>query len=64
MNNQAAVLEFVSSKYAEWTKSQEGQKSAYDYEESYDHFIQVLSKGILQLSVGQEDKSRKKNSSK
>lgn len=55
------ALAIFSSKYEVWAKSQEGQKDAYEYEKSFDEFIQQASREVLQESVGQEKDSRKKN---
>lgn len=60
MNNKAAAVELFSSKYDEWINSQIGQTSAYEYEKSYDLFVQQLTKELLQISVGAENHDRKK----
>ena len=41
-----------------WEKSQQGQTSAYAYEKSYEEFINLLSKELLQESIGNLPKDR------
>lgn len=61
MTTKEDALAIFSTKYEAWSRSQEGQKDAYDYEKSFDEFMQQVSREILQESVGREEDSRKKN---
>lgn len=54
-------MAIFSTKYEAWVESQKGQKDAYEYERSFDEFMQQVSKEILQESVGREANTRKKN---
>ena len=54
-------MAIFSTKYEGWVESQKGQKDAYEYERSFDEFMQRVSKEILQQNVGRESDSRKKN---
>ena len=54
------IISIFSKRYDEWDKSQEGQTDAYEYESSFDKFINKMSKELLQQSVGEESDSRKK----
>jgi hypothetical protein len=54
------IMSIFSERYDEWDKSQEGQTDAYEYEASFDKFINKMSKELLQQSVGEESDSRKK----
>lgn len=45
-----------------WQASQEGQRSAYEYERSFAEMMHHLGQDILQASVGEEPDSRKKKS--
>ena len=53
-------MAIFSTKYEGWVESQKGQKDAYEYERSFDEFMQRVSKEILQQNVGRESDSRKK----
>lgn len=61
MTNKEDAMAIFSAKYEAWVESQKGQKDAYEYERSFDEFMQHVSQEILQLSVGQEPDNRKKN---
>jgi hypothetical protein len=61
MTNKAEVMAIFSTKYDAWSESQKGQTDAYEYERSFDEFMQQMSQELLQQSVGQEADSRKKN---
>lgn len=54
-------MAIFSIKYEAWVESQKGQKDAYEYERSFDEFMQQVSREILQESVGREVNTRKKN---
>jgi Lon protease-like protein len=55
------AIAIFSTKYAAWVESQKDQKDAYEYERSFDEFMQRISRDILQVSVGREPNARKKN---
>jgi hypothetical protein len=61
MTNKDAAMAIFSAKYEVWAKSQEGQTNAYEYEKSFDEFMQQVSREIFQESVGREADNRKKN---
>lgn len=46
------------SRIEAWEQSQQGQKSGYEYERSFDEMSQKLMKEIFQQSVGQIPDSR------
>jgi ribosomal protein L29 len=58
------------SRIEAWEQSQQGQKSGYEYERSFDEMSQQLMKEIFQQSVGplaesrHEKKSSRQNSDK
>ncbi|MGB3585828.1 MAG: hypothetical protein WBA23_04775 [Tunicatimonas sp.] len=56
------VMAMFSKQYDAWAASQEGQTSAYEYERSFDEFMQQMGRELLQQSVGQESDKRKKKS--
>lgn len=60
MEEKAKVMAIFSERYDAWKASQEGQSSGYEYERSFDAFMQQMGKELLQLSVGEETDSRKK----
>lgn len=59
-NKKAKVMAMFSERYDAWVASQEGQSSAYEYERSFDEFMQQMGRELLQQSVGEELKARKK----
>ena len=61
MTSKEEAMAIFSTKYEAWVESQKGQKDAYEYERSFDEFMQQVSKEILQESVGREANTRKKN---
>lgn len=61
MTSKEEALALFSTKYEAWVESQKMQKDAYEYERSFDEFMQQVSKEILQQSVGREPDTRKKN---
>jgi hypothetical protein len=61
MKSKEDAMAIFSAKYEAWVESQKGQKDAYEYERSFDEFMQRVSQEILQESVGREPDSRKKN---
>ena len=63
MTTKEEIMAIFSTKYDEWSVSQKDQKSAYEYEKSFDEFMQQISQVLLQKSVGEEQNSRKKNDS-
>jgi hypothetical protein len=54
-------MAIFSKRYDEWSISQEGQTDAYEYESSFDKFMNNMSCELLQQSVGEESDRRKKN---
>lgn len=60
MTSKEEAMAIFSAKYEAWSISQVGQKDAYEYERSFDEFMQKVSKEILQESVGREPDVRKK----
>ncbi len=38
----ARIMQMISEKYDEWSKSQEGQTDAYSFEESYVKFMDEI----------------------
>ena len=58
----AQVMSMFSERYDAWVTSQEGQTSAYEYERSFDEFMQQMGHELLQQSVGAELDERKKKS--
>ena len=56
----AAVMAKFSERYDTWLALQEGQTSAYEYERSFDAFMQQMGRELLQASVGEEKSARKK----
>lgn len=63
MTNKEEAMAIFSANIEAWVESQNGQTDAYEYERSFDEFIQKVSREILQESVGREPDSRKKNGS-
>jgi ribosomal protein L29 len=69
MDKEKLTALFVSSIQA-WEQSQQGQKSGYEYERSFDEMSQKLMREIFQASVGElpesrhEKKSSRQNSEK
>ena len=61
-SKKAKVMSMFSERYDAWVASQEGQTSAYEYERSFDAFMQQMGRELLQQSVGQESDGRKKKS--
>ena len=55
------IMAIFSERYDEWSISQEGQADAYEYEASFDKFMNKMSGELLQQSVGEESDHRKKN---
>ena len=53
-------MAIFSERYDSWVASQEGQTSAYEYERSFDEFMQQMGRELLQQSVGEEPQERKK----
>ena len=60
MTSKEEAMAIFSTKYEVWSASQKDQKDAYEYERSFDEFMQKVSKEILQESVGKEPDARKK----
>lgn len=60
MEEKAKVIAIFSERYDAWKASQEGQSSAYEYEKSFEEFMQQMGRELLQRSVGEENNSRKK----
>lgn len=52
------IVNNFETKYREWLSSQNGQKSAYDYEKSYTDFIREISKDTLASTTASAYKSR------
>ena len=61
MTTKEEIMAIFSTKYDAWLDSQKNQTSAYEYEKSFDEFMQQISQKLLQGSVGHEPDSRKKN---
>lgn len=61
MTHKEEVMAIFSDRYEEWITSQKDQKDAYQYEKSFDEFMQRVSQELLQQSVGKEEDHRKKN---
>lgn len=60
MEEKAKAMAIFSERYDAWKASQEGQRSGYEYERSFDEFMQQMGQALLQQSVGQEANKRKK----
>lgn len=56
------VMNMFSARYDAWMASQGGQTSAYEYERSFDEFMQQMGRELLEQSVGEEKSVRKKKS--
>lgn len=56
------ATEIFKKNYLEWVKAQEGQTSGYEYEKSYVEMMQKVGREVLQQSVENTGKGRKKNS--
>jgi len=52
------VLTNFEQAYRKWLNSQEGQTSAYEYEKSFEEFMQEVKKATLQTTIGSDSKSR------
>ena len=61
MTSKKEAMAIFSDRYEVWALSQKDQKDAYEYERSFDEFMQQVSREILQESVGREQDTRKKN---
>lgn len=61
MTNKEKAMAIFSTRYEQWVESQKGQKDAYEYERSFDEFMQHVSQSVFQESVGKEADARKKN---
>ena len=61
-NKKAKAMAMFSERYDAWVVSQEGQTSGYEYERSFDVFMQQMGRELLQHSVGEEKSARKKKS--
>jgi hypothetical protein len=61
MTNKENAMAIFSTQYDLWVESQKGQKDAYEYERSFDEFMQQVSQSVFQESVGKESDARKKN---
>lgn len=59
-SKKAKVMAMFSARYDAWVASQQGQTSAYEYERSFDEFMQQMGRELLQQSVGDEAQGRKK----
>ena len=59
-DNKAQVMAMFSQQYDARVTSQEGQTNAYEYERSFDEFMQQMGRELLQHSVGEETKRLKK----
>ena len=57
-------LEIAATKFDEWTTSQEGQTSGYEYEKSFDKMMVELGQLLLQSSVGKLPDNEKKTKDK
>jgi hypothetical protein len=53
-------LSAASEKYDQWKKSQTDQTSGYEYEKSFDQMMVELGQLLLQGSVGDLPKDKKK----
>ncbi len=53
-HKKAKVMTMFSERYDAWVASQEGQTSAYEYERSFDVFVQQMGQELLQQLVGEE----------
>ena len=53
-----SVVSNFEVKFRGWLSSQEGQKSAYDYEKSYVEFMKTVSFETLSEVVNSDTKSR------
>lgn len=60
-DNKAQVMAMFSQQYDARVTSQEGQTNAYEYERSFDEFMQQMGRELLQHSVGEDTSVRKKN---
>lgn len=63
-SKKAKVMAMFSERYDAWVASQAGQTSAYEYERSFDEFMQQMGQQLLQHSVGEEQNARKKKPTK
>jgi len=52
------IVNNFESKYRNWLSSQDGQKSAYDYEKSYTDFMREISQDTLESTTSSNYKSR------
>ena len=59
-SKKAKVMAMFSERYDAWEASQVGQTSAYEYERSFDEFMQQMGQQLLQHSVGEEQNAEKK----
>lgn len=56
------ALEIFKKNYSKWMESQTHQKSGYEYEKSYVEMMRKVSEEVLQTTVENTGKGRKKNS--
>ena len=54
----------IAAQLTKWQKSQEKQSDGYEFEKSFDEFMQNLSKELFQTVVGEipKDRHEKKSS--
>lgn len=56
------ATEIFKKEFEKWFHEQKNQTSGYEYEKSYVEMMQKVSKEVLEKSVGNTGKGRKKNS--
>ena len=56
------TTEIFQKNFEKWFKEQSNQTSGYEYEKSYVEMIQKVSREVLEKSVENTGKGRKKNS--
>lgn len=60
MEEKAKAVAIFSECYDAWKASQQDQSSGYEYERSFDEFMQQMGQALLQQSVGEQANKRKK----
>lgn len=63
MIDESKATALFLEKLRAWQSSQVGQTSGYEYERSYEQFVQSLSSELLQESVGPLPKDRNQKKS-
>lgn len=56
------ATEVFKANFEKWFEAQSSQTSGYEYEKSYVEMMQKVSREVLERSVGNTGKGRKKNS--